>query len=67
MTCDPDLSQLKGSYALLHALAALSDNDLIYIAPARGVRLTEVESTLEGDMDVRGAWACPTTTGTASR
>ena len=28
---------------------------LVYVAAARGVRLTEVESTLEGDMDVQGA------------
>ena len=27
----------------------------MYVAAARGVRLTEVESTLEGDMDVQGA------------
>ena len=28
---------------------------LVYVAAARGVRLTEVESTLEGDLDVQGA------------
>jgi hypothetical protein len=28
---------------------------LVYSAAARGVRLTEVESTLEGDLDVQGA------------
>ena len=28
---------------------------LVYVAAARGVELTEVESTLEGDMDVQGA------------
>ena len=27
----------------------------MYVAAARGVRLTEVESTLEGDLDVQGA------------
>jgi uncharacterized OsmC-like protein len=41
--------------ALLHALAACLTTTLVYVATARKVRLTEVESTLEGDMDVRGA------------
>ena len=41
--------------ALLHALAACLTTSLVYVAAARGVRLTAVESTLEGDMDVRGA------------
>ena len=41
--------------SLLHALAACLTTSLVYVAAARGVRLTEVESTLEGDMDVRGA------------
>src|SRR6185437_7331734 len=40
---------------LLHALAACVTTSLVYVAAARGVELTEVESTLEGDMDVRGA------------
>jgi uncharacterized OsmC-like protein len=40
---------------LLHALAACLTTSLVYVAAARGVRLTAVESTLEGDMDVRGA------------
>ena len=40
---------------LLHALAACLTTSLVYVAAVRGVRLTEVESTLEGDMDVRGA------------
>ncbi len=39
---------------LLHALAACLTTTLVYVAAARGVHLTEVESTLEGDMDVRG-------------
>jgi len=39
---------------LLHALAACLTTTLIYVASARGVRLTEVESTLEGNMDVQG-------------
>jgi uncharacterized OsmC-like protein len=40
---------------LLHALAACLTTTLVYVAAARGVQLDEVESTLEGDMDVRGA------------
>jgi uncharacterized OsmC-like protein len=40
---------------LLHALAACLTTSLVYVAAARGVHLTEVESTLEGDMDVHGA------------
>ena len=40
---------------LLHALAACLTTSLVYVAAARGVRLTRVESTVEGDMDVRGA------------
>jgi uncharacterized OsmC-like protein len=41
--------------ALLHALAACLTTSLVYVAAARGVRLSRVESRLEGDMDVRGA------------
>jgi uncharacterized OsmC-like protein len=40
---------------LLHALAGCLTTSLVYVAAARKVRLTEVQSTLEGDMDVRGA------------
>ena len=40
---------------LLHALAACLTTSIVYVAAARGVQLTEVESTLVGDMDVRGA------------
>src|SRR5215207_1061485 len=40
---------------LLHALAACLTTSLVYVAAARGVHLTEVEATLEGDMDVQGA------------
>jgi uncharacterized OsmC-like protein len=39
----------------LAAQAACLTTSLVYVAAARGVRLTEVESTLEGDMDVQGA------------
>ena len=40
---------------LLHALAACVTTSLVYSAAARGVRLTSVESTLEGERDVQGA------------
>jgi uncharacterized OsmC-like protein len=40
---------------VLHALAACLTTSLVYVASARGVRLTHVESRVEGDMDVRGA------------
>ena len=39
---------------LLHALAACLTTTLVYVAAARKVPLTRVESRLEGDMDVRG-------------
>jgi len=39
---------------LLHALAACLTTSLVYVAAARKVALTSVESTLEGEMDVRG-------------
>ena len=40
---------------LLHALAACLTTSIVYVATARKVQLTSVESTLTGDMDVRGA------------
>jgi uncharacterized OsmC-like protein len=40
---------------LLSALAACLTTSLVYVAAARGVKLTEVSSVLEGEMDVRGA------------
>jgi arsenite methyltransferase len=40
---------------LLHALAACLTTTIVYVAAARKVELTSVESTLTGDMDVRGA------------
>ena len=40
---------------LLHALAACLTTSIVYVAAARRVELTSVESTLVGDMDVRGA------------
>ena len=40
---------------LLHALAACLTTSIVYVAAARQVELSSVESTLTGDMDVRGA------------
>ena len=39
---------------LLHALAACLTSGLANIAAARGIELTEVESTVEGDIDLLG-------------
>src|SRR3954453_21427325 len=41
---------------LLHALAACLTTTIVYSAAARKIRLTEVESMVEGDMDVRGCF-----------
>jgi uncharacterized OsmC-like protein len=41
--------------AYLHALAACLTTSLVYVAAARGVVLSRVESSLEGDCDLRGA------------
>jgi uncharacterized OsmC-like protein len=40
---------------LLHALAACLTTSIVYVAAARKVTLTSVESTLTGDIDLRGA------------
>jgi uncharacterized OsmC-like protein len=40
---------------LLHALAACMTTSIVCVAAARKVTLSTVESTLTGDMDVRGA------------
>jgi len=42
--------------ALLHALAACLTTTLVYVAAARKVRLTEVSSTLEGEIDLLGSF-----------
>jgi uncharacterized OsmC-like protein len=39
---------------LLHALAACLTTSMVYHAAARGIQLQEVESSLEGDLDLRG-------------
>ncbi len=41
---------------LLHALAACLTTSIVYVAAARRVKLTSVESTLMGEMDARGAF-----------
>jgi uncharacterized OsmC-like protein len=39
---------------LLHALASCLTTSMIYHAAARGIHIEEVESSLEGDLDLRG-------------
>ena len=39
---------------LLHALAACVTTSMVYHAAARGIAIEEVESTVEGDIDLRG-------------
>jgi uncharacterized OsmC-like protein len=39
---------------VLHALAGCLTTSMVYHAAARGIRLEEVESQLEGDLDLRG-------------
>jgi uncharacterized OsmC-like protein len=52
--CGTDTGPNPAEY-LLAALSACLTTSLVYVAAARGVKLTKVTSTLEGDMDVRGA------------
>lgn len=39
---------------LLHALAACMTTSMVYHAAARGIKIEEVESSLEGDIDLHG-------------
>src|SRR3974390_3226800 len=39
---------------LLHALASCLTTSMVYHAAAKGIQLQEVESTLEGDLDLQG-------------
>jgi uncharacterized OsmC-like protein len=48
-----DLAANPAEY-LLHALAACLTTSMVYHAAARGIRIQEVESTLEGDLDLQG-------------
>lgn len=41
--------------SLLHALAACLTTSLVYVAAARGIKLTEVSSRIEGNIDLQGA------------
>ena len=41
---------------LLHSLAACLTTSIVYVAAARNVRLTSVESVLKGELDARGAF-----------
>lgn len=44
---------------VLHALAACVTTTAVYHAAARGIRIDEIESRLEGDLDIRGLLAMP--------
>jgi uncharacterized OsmC-like protein len=46
---------------LLHALAACLTTSIVYVAAARKVPLTSVESVLSGDLDARGAFGIDST------
>jgi len=48
-----DSGASAGEY-LLHALAACVTGTIVYHAAARGVRIEKIESTVEGDADLRG-------------
>jgi uncharacterized OsmC-like protein len=39
---------------LLHALAACLTTSMVYHASARGIRIDQIESSFEGDLDLRG-------------
>ena len=39
---------------LLHALASCLTTSIVFVAAARGISLTEVQSHLEAEMDMRG-------------
>src|SRR5215510_9830591 len=48
-----DQGPSAGEY-LLHALAACVTTSIVYHAAARGIAIEEVESSIEGDCDLRG-------------
>jgi uncharacterized OsmC-like protein len=39
---------------LLHALAACVTSSMVYHAAARGIRIDEIESSIDGNIDIRG-------------
>ena len=49
-------TQAEPGRVLLHALAACLTTSIVYVAAARKVPLTSVESILTGDLDARGAF-----------
>lgn len=51
--CGPDKAPLPVEW-LLHALATCLTSGIGNIAAARGIKLTRVQSYIEGDMDARG-------------
>lgn len=53
MLLGKDQAPNAGEY-LLHALAACLTGAIVYHAAARGIALDGLESTVEGDLDVRG-------------
>jgi uncharacterized OsmC-like protein len=48
-----DLNANPGEY-LMHALAACVTSAIVYHAAARGIAIQKIESTIEGDVDLRG-------------
>jgi len=48
-----DLGANAGEY-VLHALASCLTGTMVYHAAARGIRIEELESRVEGDVDLRG-------------
>ncbi|HEY2949678.1 MAG TPA: OsmC family protein [Micromonosporaceae bacterium] len=52
---------------MLHALAACLTAGLATIAAARGIQLTEVRSTVSGDIDLDGILGLDPTSATATR
>ena len=48
-----DLNANPGEY-LMHALAACVTSAIVYHAAAKGVAIEKIESTIEGDVDLRG-------------
>ena len=52
---------------LLHGLAGCLMAGVANIAAARGIKLTKVKCSVDGDIDLRGILASPTRSATASR
>jgi uncharacterized OsmC-like protein len=59
MADEPEILQGKDVAAnpvehLLHALASCMTTSIVYHAAVKGIEIEEIESTLEGDIDLRG-------------